>query len=65
LVFFSSLLTLVLLIGFGGLLLLLFGGAGFCLFVCLFLPYVMNLRIALFKSLKNCVGNLMGIALNP
>ena len=29
-----------------------------------FLPFQMNLRIALYMSLKNCVGVLMGIALN-
>jgi hypothetical protein len=29
-----------------------------------FLPYQMNLRIALSMSLKNCVGILMGIPLN-
>jgi hypothetical protein len=29
-----------------------------------FLPFQMNLRIALSMSLENCVGILMGIALN-
>ena len=29
-----------------------------------FLPFQMNLRIALSMSLKNCVGILMGFALN-
>jgi hypothetical protein len=29
-----------------------------------FLPFQMNLRIAVSMSLKNCVGILMGVALN-
>jgi hypothetical protein len=36
----------------------------FVLFCFLFLPFQMYLRIDLSMTLKNCVGILMGIALN-